>query len=382
MDPLALALELIRCPSVTPAEGGALSVLEQVLGALGFTCERMPFQAPGTPDIDNLYAHIGAPRGRQFCFAGHTDVVPVGDRSRWTVDPFAGVVDQGWLIGRGAADMKAAIACFVAAAERYLAGRTRPLPGGISLLITGDEEGPAINGTARMLEALRARGQRLDACLVGEPTNPHRLGEMAKIGRRGSLNGLLAVTGVEGHVAYPHLADNPLPRLVRLVGALLEIELDAGTAAFQPSNLELTAIDTGNPATNVIPRAATARFNIRFNDRHTGASLERRLRDALDRCGMAYHLEIQVSGEAFITQPGALSAMVAAAVADECGAPPAFSTSGGTSDARFIARACPVIEFGLVGESMHKVDEKVRVEDLERLTRIYVGVLERFFAAA
>lgn len=381
LDPLPLAIELIRCPSVTPADAGALDTLGGILKATGFAVERLPFSEPGTPDIDNLYARVGG-TGAHFCFAGHTDVVPVGEVARWTVDPFAATLDQGWLLGRGAADMKAAIACFVAAAGRFLDENNGRVPrnGAISLLITGDEEGPAINGTAKMLEVLSARGEVWTGCIVGEPTNPHALGQMAKIGRRGSINATLTVTGVEGHVAYPHLADNPIPKLVRLLDTLLNLRLDEGTEHFQPSNLEITTIDVGNPATNVIPRIATARLNIRFNDRHTGASLDALLRATLNETGIPYALESRTSGEAFLTQPGALSEILVEAVVAEIGKAPELSTSGGTSDARFIARYCPVIEFGLVGETMHKADEKVRVEDLERLTRIYHDVLRRFFA--
>ncbi len=383
LDALPLAIELIRCPSVTPADAGALDTLGAVLKGLGFSVERLPFADAGTPDIDNLYARIGdgGGAGPHFCFAGHTDVVPVGDASRWTVDPFAATLDQGWLLGRGAADMKAAIACFVAAASRFLGECNGKVPrgGAISLLITGDEEGPAVNGTVKMLETLSARGEVWHGCIVGEPTNPHRLGEMAKIGRRGSINGTITVTGVEGHVAYPHLADNPIPKLLRLMSALDALQLDGGTDHFQPSNLEFTTVDVGNPATNVIPRVASARFNIRFNDRHTGASLDALLRRTLDATGIAYDLDTRTSGEAFLTEPGPLSEMISAAVEAELGARPELSTSGGTSDARFIARYCPVIEFGLVGETMHKADEKVRVEDLERLTRIYHDLLRRFF---
>ena len=383
LDALPLAIELIRCPSVTPADAGALDTLGAVLKGLGFWVEHMPFADAGTPDIDNLYARIGdgSGTGPHFCFAGHTDVVPVGDAGRWTVDPFAATLDQGWLLGRGAADMKAAIACFVAAASRFLGECNGKVPrgGAISLLITGDEEGPAVNGTVKMLESLAARGEVWHGCIVGEPTNPHRLGEMVKIGRRGSINGTITVTGVEGHVAYPHLADNPIPKLLRLMNALDALHLDAGTDHFQPSNLEFTTVDVGNPATNVIPRVATARLNIRFNDRHTGASLDALLRRTLDATGIAYTLNTRTAGEAFLTEPGPLSDMISAAVEAEVGAKPELSTSGGTSDARFIARYCPVIEFGLVGETMHKADEKVRVEDLERLTRIYHDLLRRFF---
>ena len=378
-QPLGLAQALIRCPSVTPADEGALDVLQQALGSLGFRCTRLPFSEPGTPDIDNLYARLGE-GGRNFCFAGHSDVVPVGDRARWTVDPFGATVNGDVLYGRGAADMKGAIAAFVAAAARFKASRGGALPGSISLLITGDEEGPSINGTRKMLSALAAKGETLDACLVGEPTNPTRLGEMIKIGRRGSLSGWLRVTGTQGHTAYPHLADNPIPRLVRMLSALTESKLDDGTTHFQPSNVQVTSVDVGNSATNVIPAEARAAFNIRFNDRHTGKSLEAWLRRAFDAVGGAYELTLQVSGEAFLTPPGPLSSLIARASKAVTGLEPELSTTGGTSDARFIKDFCPVAEFGLVGQSMHKVDERVSLADLEALTRIYLGVIEGYFA--
>ena len=378
-QPLGLAQALIRCPSVTPADEGALDVLQQALGSLGFRCTRLPFSEPGTPDIDNLYARLGE-GGRNFCFAGHSDVVPVGDRARWTVDPFGATVNGDVLYGRGAADMKGAIAAFGAAAARFKASRGGALPGSISLLITGDEEGPSINGTRKMLSALAAKGETLDACLVGEPTNPTRLGEMIKIGRRGSLSGWLRVTGTQGHTAYPHLADNPIPRLVRMLSALTESKLDDGTTHFQPSNVQVTSVDVGNSATNVIPAEARAAFNIRFNDRHTGKSLEAWLRRAFDAVGGAYELTLQVSGEAFLTPPGPLSSLIARASKAVTGLEPELSTTGGTSDARFIKDFCPVAEFGLVGQSMHKVDERVSLADLEALTRIYLGVIEGYFA--
>ena len=363
LDALPLAIELIRCPSVTPADAGALDTLGGVLKGLGFTVERLPFADAGTPDIDNLYARIGdgSGAGPHFCFAGHTDVVPVGERNRWTVDPFAATLDQGWLIGRGAADMKAAIACFTAAASRFLADHNGKVPrgGAISLLITGDEEGPAINGTVKMLETLSARGERWHACVVGEPTNPRQLGDMAKIGRRGSINGTITVTGVEGHVAYPHLADNPIPKLVRLLAALDALQLDEGTAHFQPSNLEITTVDVGNGATNVIPRVASARFNIRFT---TGIPAPRSTpwcAGRWTRPGLSMTSKPGPRARPSSPQPGELSTVVAEAVEEVIGRRPELSTSGGTSDARFIARYCPVMEFGLVGETMHKADEKV-----------------------
>ncbi len=377
--PLALARALIRCPSVTPEDAGALDVLEAALSGLGFTCHRLPFGEPGTARVDNLYARRGegAPN---FCFAGHTDVVPTGERAAWTRDPFAAQVEDGVLYGRGASDMKGAIAAFVAALARF--GEDGAGGGSISLLITGDEEGPAVNGTRKVLGWLATRGETLDVCLVGEPTNPDEVGEMVKIGRRGSLNGTLRVSGRQGHVAYPALADNPLPRLVALLDALIALELDEGTDHFQPSRLELTSVDVGNEATNVIPGAAAARFNVRFNDRHSGASLEHALRACLDAVGAPYELATEVSGEAFVTPPGRLSAIVAESVAAVTGMTPALSTTGGTSDARFIKDHCPVAEFGLIGRTMHRTDECVPVASLERLADIYLGVLERYFAAA
>ena len=375
--PLALARALIRCESVTPADGGALDVLQKALQTLGFTCHRLPFEEPGTARVDNLYARRGEGRPN-FCFAGHTDVVPTGDRAGWTRDPFAAQVEDGVLYGRGASDMKGAIAAFVAAVARF--GTAGTGPGSISLLITGDEEGPAVNGTRKVLDWLTARGETLDACLVGEPTNPDEVGEMVKIGRRGSLNGTLRVTGRQGHVAYPALADNPLPRLVALLDSLLALELDQGTDHFQPSRLELTSIDVGNEATNVIPGAAAARFNVRFNDRHTGASLQRTICSCLDATGEPYELAIEVSGEAFVTPPGPLSTIIVDSVADVTGMTPTLSTTGGTSDARFIKDHCPVAEFGLIGRTMHRIDECVPVEAIERLADIYLGVLERYFA--
>ena len=375
--PLALARALIRCESVTPEDGGALDVLQRALQTLGFTCHRLPFEEPGTAPVDNLYARRGEGRPN-FCFAGHTDVVPTGDRAVWTRDPFAAVVEDGVLYGRGASDMKGAIAAFVAAVARF--GAAGAGVGSLSLLITGDEEGPAINGTRKVLDWLAERDETLDACLVGEPTNPEELGEMVKIGRRGSLNGTLRVAGRQGHVAYPALADNPLPRLVALLNALLALTLDEGTDHFQPSRLELTSIDVGNEATNVIPGAAVVRFNVRFNDRHTGASLERTIRACLDTVGETYDLAIEVSGEAFVTPPGRLSAIIAESVAAVTGRTPTLSTTGGTSDARFIKDHCPVAEFGLLSRTMHRTDECVPVESLEQLTDIYLGILQRYFS--
>lgn len=385
-DPLEIAVELIRCPSVTPEDEGALATLAGYLAPLGFSCERMRFSEEGTPDIDNLYARIGA-GSPHFCFAGHTDVVPTGDLASWSVDPFAGEVRSGKLFGRGAADMKGSIASFVAAASRLVReGRLVEGEGSISLLITGDEEGPGINGTVKMLKALAARGETIDHCLVGEPTCVSKLGDMMKIGRRGSINGWLTVRGMQGHVAYPHLADNPIPRLLEMLRRLDARELDRGNAHFQPSNFEITSVDVGNQTTNLIPGTARAMLNIRFNDEHTGASLEAWMRGVFDQVcqemGGTYEFEAKVSGEAFITEPGPFSALVARAVEGVTGIEPELSTSGGTSDARFIRAYAPVVEFGLANATMHKVDEHVPAADLRKLADIYEAILKGYFAGA
>lgn len=361
-----LAAELIRRPSVTPVEAGALDRLEAVLRPLGFQCWRLAF-GEGEAQVDNLFARRGT-AAPHLCFAGHVDVVPVGAIDAWSVDPFEGRIAEGRLIGRGAADMKGAIAAFAAAVERVLAAD----PGGsLSFLITCDEEGPAVNGTVKVLPWMAANGHVPDYCIVGEPTNPAELGEMIKIGRRGSYNATLTVTGAQGHVAYPHLADNPLPRLIKLLAALDALVLDDGTAHFQPSTLAMTSIDVGNSATNVIPGKAQARFNIRFNDAHSPDGLDRLVRRTLDAVGDPYRLDVQVSGDSFLTPPGPLSDALSDAVEAVVGRRPRLSTSGGTSDARFIKDYCPVVEFGLVGQTMHKVDEQVAVVDIERLSQIY-----------
>ncbi len=381
IDPLDLSRALIRCPSVTPEDAGALDVLEEALMRLGFACHRLTFSEAGTADVDNLYARVGS-GGPNFCFAGHTDVVPAGDRAAWTHDPFAAEVNAGRLYGRGAADMKSAIACFVAAVSRFLARRGRDFGASISLMITGDEEGPSVNGTAKVLEWLKGRGEGIDACLVGEPTNPAALGEMIKIGRRGSLNGRLAVHGTQGHAAYPHLADNPIPRLIRMLAAIDGTPLDKGTEHFQPSTVTITSVDVGNPTSNVIPAAARAAFNIRFNDRHTADSLKTWLTERCAGVGGRFDLEVEVSGEAFLTPPGPLSDLVASAVKRVTGRTPELTTAGGTSDARFIKDHCPVVEFGITGETAHKVDENVAVADVRALADIYQAVLDGFFPEA
>jgi succinyl-diaminopimelate desuccinylase len=378
-DPVALTQALIRCPSVTPADAGALDVLIQALEPLGFVCHRLRFEAEGTPPIDNLYARLGT-AGPNLCFAGHTDVVPPGDLAAWTANPFAGTIADGKLYGRGASDMKAAIAAFVAAIGKRLAAKGAPA-GSISLLITGDEEGPSINGTRKVLDWLVKQGEVMDACIVGEPTNPHYLGEMIKVGRRGSITGHLTVHGTQGHVAYPHLADNPLPRLIRMLAALTAEPLDQGNAHFQPSTLAITTIDVGNPASNVIPAKGSASFNIRFNDEHTSEALKEWIRRTCDSVGGPYDVTFHVAGESFLTPPGHLSGLVADAIQRVTGHRPELSTTGGTSDARFIKNHCPVVEFGIVGQTMHKVDEHVSVRDVERLTDIYVAIIDGFFAA-
>ena len=375
-----LARALIRCPSVTPEDGGSLDTLQAALEPLGFTCHRLTFSDDNTPDVQNMYARIGA-AAPNFCFAGHTDVVPVGDTAGWTTDPFGAEIIDGVLYGRGATDMKTAVACFAEAAARFLARNGKDFNGSISLLITGDEEGPAINGTRKVLQWMQERGETLDACLVGEPTNPATLGEMVKIGRRGSLSGFLEVHGIQGHTAYPHLADNPLPRLVKMLAAITDEALDNGTDHFQPSNLQITTIDVGNTATNIIPGNARAAFNIRFNDTHTSESLMAWLREWFDAVGGDYDVEFHITGDAFLTAPGPFSDLMSNAVERVTGIKPDLSTTGGTSDARFIKDFCPVAEFGLISQSMHKVDERVAITDLENLTDIYEAVLDGYFAS-
>jgi succinyl-diaminopimelate desuccinylase len=378
-QPLDLARRLIRCPSVTPKDEGALDVLQNALETLGFRCTRLPFSQDGTATVDNLYARLGTAEPN-FCYAGHTDVVPVGDPANWTVDPFAADVVDGVLYGRGASDMKAGIAAFVAAVTRFTEARGKDFGGSISLLITGDEEGVGINGTRKMLGWLKEQGETLSECLVGEPTNPTRLGEMMKIGRRGSLVGYLTVHGTQGHTAYPHLADNPIDRLLRMLGALTAKPLDEGTEHFQPSSVVISTIDVGNPATNVIPAMARATFNIRFNDRHTQASLGQWIHAAFDKVGGDYEFRQQDNGEAFLCAPGRLARIVADAARKVTGVTPDMSTTGGTSDARYIHHACACAEFGLVGATMHKSDERQAVKDIEALADIYADVLESYFA--
>lgn len=379
---LAIARALIRCRSVTPADDGALDCLQALLSAHGFACHRLRFADTDTPEIDNLYARIGS-EPPHLCFAGHTDVVPPGNEAHWTVPPFAGTVAGGALYGRGAVDMKGGIAAFAAAALDYLAGCDGRPPGSISFLITGDEEGPAINGTQKVLRWAAERGERIDHCIVGEPTSPARLGETIKIGRRGSLSGTLTVHGRQGHVAYPRLADNPVPKLVRLLARLLARPLDEGSDHFQPSNIEVIALDANSTAWNVIPGTARARFNIRFNDRWTTDSLRGWLAARLDEedgGAIDYALDYEPgASEAFLTGPCDLTDLLTEAVRAVTGVTPDLSTSGGTSDARFIKDYAQVVEFGLVGQTMHQTDEHVRLADLDALTAIYRRVIEAYF---
>lgn len=381
-DPVALTRQLIECRSVTPTEGGALDILEQVLSGLGFLCQRLPFSAKDTPTVDNLYARLGN-ASPNLCFAGHTDVVPEGDRDGWRHDPFAAVIEDGLLYGRGATDMKGAIAAFIAAVARAKATNPKALKGSISLMITGDEEGPAVNGTVKILNWLKEKGEVIDHCLVGEPTNPEELGQMIKIGRRGSVNMWLTVKGAQGHVAYPQLAKSPVPALLSLLSDLTSRVLDQGTEYFQPSNLEITSIDIGNQATNVIPAEARVQLNIRFNTEHTGAEL---VEWVTQRC--AHHgkenelhidIETAISGEAFLNPPDAFQELIKSSIKRVIGREPEFSTSGGTSDARFIKDFCPVAEFGLISQTMHKIDERVSVRDIEQLSEIYNHILQGYF---
>jgi succinyl-diaminopimelate desuccinylase len=388
-DAVSIARDLIRCPSVTPADAGALGVLETRLKAAGFEVHRVTFSEPGTADIDNLYARIGG-EAPHITFAGHTDVVPPGDETAWSHGAFSGEVKDGFLYGRGAVDMKGGIACSVAAVLAHLAahgGKPRADgKGSISFLITGDEEGVSVNGTVKLLQWAAARGESFDHCVLGEPSNLETLGDCIKVGRRGSQSGTLHVDGVQGHVAYPHRAANPVPDISRLIVALSEEPLDHGSALFQASNLEFTSVDVGNSATNVIPGQARAKFNIRFNDNHTQETLRRLVEERLVKaCGNRIRARIvwePSNSNVFVTKPGPFTDLAVAAIEEVAGRKPELSTSGGTSDARFISSYCPVIEFGLVGQTMHQIDERAAVSDLEKLTRIYRGVLDRYFAGA
>lgn len=383
-DPIALTQALIRCESVTPHEGGALTLLQNILEPAGFECHRLTFSEPGTPDVENLYARFGTGRPH-LCFAGHTDVVPVGDIAAWKYPPFGGEIHDEILYGRGAVDMKGCVAAFVAAALRHLARHGHQSSGSISFLITGDEEGPSINGTAKLLHWLQSRDEVIDACLVGEPSNPKALGDEIKIGRRGSLNIDLTVHGKQGHSAYPALADNPVPKLARIIDRLSSAKLDDGTANFQPSNLQATVISVPNTATNVIPGAAHAKINIRYNDLWTRSKLEDWVRDnvqsAAAELDAGYDMTFAGSGDVFLTKPGPLVSTLKDAVKSVTGRTPALTTGGGTSDARFIKDHCPVVEFGLVNATIHQVDEHTPIADLEALTDIYGRFISNYFAS-
>tara|TARA_X000000368_G_C22968918_1_gene684517 strand:- start:79 stop:1218 length:1140 start_codon:yes stop_codon:yes gene_type:complete len=376
INELKLAKELIRKPSITPKDAGAINLLAKNLRSIGFKCKIINFK-----NIKNLYAKLGS-SAPNFCYAGHTDVVPPGKISDWSVNPFKPVIKNNKLIGRGANDMKASIACFVSAVSRFK-NQNKRFKGSISLLITGDEEGIAVNGTKRVIEYLKKKKERINFCLVGEPTNPNKLGEMIKIGRRGSMTGRLRVIGSQGHVAYPHRANNPSSTMIKILKRIKELKLDKGTKSFQPSNLEITKINIDNYADNVIPGAADAVFNIRFNDKHSASSLKRKLNNIFrsiskkNKC--KFRIQYEVSGEAFLTKPNKITYMTQSIIKKITGIKPKLSTSGGTSDARFIRNIAPCLEFGLVGKTMHKVDESVSVSDLKKLTKIYQNILVSYF---
>ena len=373
---LKLAKELIRRPSITPKDAGAINVLAKSLRSLGFKCQTMNFK-----NVKNLYAKFGK-SSPNFCYAGHTDVVPPGNVNEWTVNPFKPVVKNNKLIGRGANDMKASIACFVAAVSRFKI-KNKKFKGSISLLITGDEEGIAINGTKRVVEYLKKKKEKINFCLVGEPTNPNKLGEMIKIGRRGSITGRLTVIGTQGHVAYPQRANNPSNTMVKILKKINEIKLDRGTKSFQASNLEITKINIDNHADNIIPGSASAAFNIRFNNKHSSNSLKRKLNSTFKsitkKAKCKFRIQYEVSGESFLTKPNKTTYMIQNIIKKITRIKPKLSTAGGTSDARFIRKIAPCLEFGLVGKTMHKIDESVPVSDLKKLTKIYLNILENYF---
>ena len=381
-DPVSLLSMLVKCASVTPVEGGALSGLENILGAIGFECTRLTFKDDNTPDVDNLFARIGT-GAPHICFAGHTDVVPTGNEEDWRHPPFSATIEDGFLYGRGASDMKGGIACFIAALKRFLDTKGDDFKGSISLLITGDEEGPAVNGTVKVLKWMAENNHTPDHCIVGEPTSVTDVGDMIKIGRRGSINGHLIVEGVQGHVAYPHKAQNPFTVMMSVLNRLMAETLDDGTEHFQPSNLEITAIDTDNPATNVIPARTEAQFNIRYNDTYTGDSIAEHITQICHAAAGSESDNIQLtyecSGDSFLTEPDEFVTSVCAAITAQTGLEPELSTGGGTSDARFITHYCPVIEFGAVAENIHGIDERANIKNLETVTRIYEDTLKRYF---
>lgn len=378
IDPVALTADLVRCPSVTPDEGGALVLLEKVLTKGGFTCTRVD-----RGDVSNLFARWGRQgANRTFGFNGHTDVVPLGDEAAWTMPPFGAEIKDGYLYGRGATDMKSGVAAFAAAAIDFV--NETPPDGAVVLAITGDEEGNAVDGTTALLDWMATNNESMTVCLVGEPTSPNVMGEAMKIGRRGSMTAFFTITGAQGHAAYPHQAKNPMPAMARLMDVLSSRVLDEGTAHFDPSSLQVLTIDTGNPATNVIPAQTKATVNIRFNDTHTSAELTAWMQESADAVaaefGVRIEMRVRVSGESFVTPPGELSDLIGKAVAAETGRTPELSTSGGTSDARFVKHHCPVVEFGLVGKTMHQVDERVEVAQIEQLKTIYKRILTDYFA--
>ena len=377
IDPVSLTADLVRCPSVTPEEGGAIDLLEQLLDKNGFSCTRIV-----RGQVSNLFAKWGTGKnGRVFGFNGHTDVVPVGDLSSWTVDPFGAEIKEGYLYGRGATDMKSGVAAFVASAIDFV--NNKPPDGSIVITITGDEEGEAVDGTVAILDWMKQNGEKIDHCLVGEPTSPSQMGEMMKIGRRGSMNAKITAIGIQGHSAYPDRANNPIVAMVKLLDKLESHQLDVGTEHFDPSTLAITSVDTGNKASNVIPAVTKAAVNIRFNDSHSGSSLVSWLKDEIEKVsaeyGIKFETDFKISGESFITPPGELSDLISEAVKKELGVTPKLSTTGGTSDARFIKDMCPVTEFGLVGKTMHAVDEKVETKQINQLKEIYYRILEAYF---
>ena len=378
IDPVSLTADLVRCPSVTPEEGGAIDLLEQLLEKNGFSCTRIV-----RGQVNNLFAKWGnGKNGRVFGFNGHTDVVPVGDLSSWTVDPFGAEIKEGYLYGRGATDMKSGVAAFVASAIDFV--NHTPPDGSIAITVTGDEEGDAVDGTVAILDWMEQNGEKIDHCLVGEPTSPSKMGEMMKIGRRGSITAKIIAKGIQGHSAYPDRANNPIIAMIKLLDTLASHQLDVGTEHFDPSTLAVTTIDTGNKASNVIPASTKAVVNIRFNDSHSGQSLISWLEDEMEKVsveyGIKFETDFKITGESFITPPGELSDLILKAVKKELGIIPKLSTTGGTSDARFIKNVCPVTEFGLVGKTMHAVDEKVEIKQINQLKEIYTRILEAYFA--
>ncbi len=378
---IKLAKELIRFPSVTPIDSGIMSFLSKKLSSIGFKCKILEFKNKKTKPVKNLYAKLGVSKPN-FCYAGHVDVVPAGNIKEWSINPFKPVIKNGYLIGRGANDMKGSVACFVAAVSRFLK-KNRKFKGSISLLITGDEEGIAVNGTKKVVEYLKKRNEKIDFCLLGEPTNPNKLGEMIKIGRRGSITGHLTIFGIQGHVAYPDRANNPSNCIIKILNKIKEINFDKGTKDFQPTNLEVTQINIDNKADNVIPGSAKASFNIRFNSKHSSSSLKKKLNLIFKSISKAnkckFKIEYIVSGEAFITKPNQTTYVIQNIIKKMTKIKPKLSTTGGTSDARFIRKITPCLEFGLVGKTMHKIDEAAKVSDMKKLTEIYFNILKYYF---